>query len=75
MTQINSNPIGSDGARAIMRAMRKNDVEPRSIGIQSCTLNNVVVFDPSNPAGTYSLDLSQAYDRVRTQAVADGIGC
>jgi hypothetical protein len=68
LEQINSNPIGSDGARAIMRAMRKNDTEPRSIGMESCTLHNVVVFDPSSPAGTYSLDLSQAYDRVRTSS-------
>jgi hypothetical protein len=65
--QINSNPLGSDGARAIMRAMRNNDgSDQRSIGIESCTLHNVVVFDPTKPAGTYSLDLSQAYDRVWT---------
>jgi hypothetical protein len=64
--KINSNPLGSDGARAIMRAMRNHDsTEQRSIGIEGCTLHNVVVFDPTKPAGTYSLDLSKAYDRVR----------
>jgi hypothetical protein len=61
--QMNSNPLGSDGARSIMRAMRREG-DDRSIGIENCTLHDSFVFDPTKPSGLYSLDLSLPYDRV-----------
>jgi hypothetical protein len=62
--QVNFNPIGSDGARSLMRAMRSEMAVKRSIGIEGCTLQGSVVFDPNNASGKYSLDLSVPYERV-----------
>ena len=58
-------PIGSDGARSIMRAMRSELDIKRSIGIEGCTMQDSVVFDPNQASGKYSLDLAVPYDRVR----------
>jgi Leucine Rich repeat len=77
--QVNFNPIGSDGARSLMRAMRSEMAVKRSIGIEGCTLQGSVVFDPNNASGKYSLDLSVPYERVRLcgaavpSAMVDGL--
>lgn len=62
--QVNFNPIGSDGARSLMRALRQELTVKRSIGIEGCTMQGSVVFDPNNASGKYSLDLAQPYERV-----------
>lgn len=63
--QMNFNPIGSDGARALMRSMRTESSAHRSIGLDGCSMQASVVFDPNQAAGKYSLDLSVPYERVR----------
>lgn len=62
--QVNFNPIGSDGARSLMRTLTA-DAPKRSIGIEGCTMVGSVVFDPNHATGKYSLDLSNPYERVR----------
>ena len=62
--QVNFNPIGSDGARSIMRSMKHDVTVHRSVGIEGCTMQGSVVFDPNHASGKYSLDLSVPYERV-----------
>ena len=62
--QLNFNPIGSDGARSLMRTLTADAIQ-RSIGIEGCTMSGSVVFDPNHATGKYSLDLSNPYERVR----------
>ena len=73
--QLNKNPFGLEGGRALMGALRLLG-DMRVLGLAGCVFTdaggdrnsalgkNTVMFDASNPAGEYDLELSDSYDRM-----------
>ncbi|KDO32465.1 hypothetical protein SPRG_02942 [Saprolegnia parasitica CBS 223.65] len=67
---LNGNNIGKEGGRAIMFAMCNNksdhgiDIEIAGCNLASTGKSEKAMFDPTNPAGEYNLDLSEPFDQM-----------
>lgn len=63
---MDGNPVGSAGGRELLRAMRElgdlRDISLKGCNVKQCD-KNLFAFDPTMPAGPYSLDLSKKFDR------------
>lgn len=67
---LDSNPIGPDGGRAVLRALctiAERNQEGREISIQHCNLaceDGEDIFDPLEPGGHHVCNLADPYERV-----------
>jgi Ran GTPase-activating protein (RanGAP) involved in mRNA processing and transport len=63
---MDGNPVGGTGGRELLRAMRELR-GLREISLKGCCMKTsdqkLMVFDATQPAGDYVLDLSKQYDR------------
>ena len=66
--ELNGNTIGRRGAEALMQALRRSKRENGHLLIQinncDCEYEDVSLFDPVEPAGTYNLKMEQPYARM-----------
>jgi Ran GTPase-activating protein (RanGAP) involved in mRNA processing and transport len=66
---LNENPIGAVGGRLLIRASPKKNKE-RELSILNCNsssgpaLKDSAVFDPSQPTGSYELNMSESYSHI-----------
>jgi hypothetical protein len=78
---LDGNPLGAYASRKLMNAMSDASLEdssetglhvPRVVSMTDCHIGFVdpQMFDPANPAGTYSLDLADKYSRTVLQNMA-----
>jgi Ran GTPase-activating protein (RanGAP) involved in mRNA processing and transport len=67
---LDENPLGAVGGRLLIRASPKLNKE-RELSMLNCNASSgpantkdSAVFDPSQPAGTYELDMSESYSHI-----------
>jgi Ran GTPase-activating protein (RanGAP) involved in mRNA processing and transport len=66
---LNDNPLGAVGGRLLIRASPKMNKE-RELCMLGCNassgpaLKDSAVFDPSQPTGSYELDMSESYSHI-----------
>jgi hypothetical protein len=72
---LHSNPIGKFGMRQILQSVNNNQNTKFKVNMKDISADKEIVidkdiknmqsnFDPSNPEGSYTLDLEESFDQV-----------
>lgn len=72
---VSGNPIGHHGMRLLMQSMSHNALAQYTINMKDISADVQIkkekkeLFDPQNPEGKYSLDLTQNYNQIVLQTL------